>query len=380
MTKLKFLTTLAAGVGLLASVGLAAAQDVYKIGISAGNTGYLATIDNAWVVGVELAAEELNKKGGILGRKVVVVSDDNKSEPQEAIKIYQKMINSDEVNVFASGCLSAGNLAAGGLLARAEIPMVVCSILPKEEDHYRWAFSTLPPPLFEVETRLAYLRDHTDIRKIGVIYDPSPYAKFQEKIARDIASKYEMELVGSEQYEQKDADMSVQLSKLHNSDAGAILKMGAGATTLTAANNIKQLGLGIPLLTSLEDLAVFAPAAEILGEDFMFVAAAAQVPSALPEGDLKTAIDTFLASWKKTQGDRDPNWAGRGWDAVMLVKRAVEAANSVEGAAVRDALEKIQGYQGTTGVYNMSPTVHQGLTENPLFLARIKDGKVEILD
>lgn len=380
MTKLKLLMAIAASIATFSLQAPAQAQEVYKIGISAAKTGYVATIDNAWVAAIELAAEELNKNGGIMGRKVVVISDDNKSEPQEAVKIYQKMISSDQVDVFASGCLSAGNLAAGALIAREEIPMVVCSILPREEEHYRWAFTTLPPPLFEVQTRMAYLRDSTEIRKIGVIYDPSPYAKFQEKIARDIAADFGLELVGSEQYEHKDADLSVQLSKLHSAGAGAILKMGVGGTTLTAVNNIKQLGLDIPLLTSLEDIAVFAPASEILGDDFMFVASAAQVPSALPDGPLKDAIDTFVVPWKAKYGDRDPNWAGRGWDAVMLIKRAVENANSFDGAAVRAALEQIQGYQGTTGVYNMSEENHQGLTENPLFLARIKDGKAEILE
>ncbi|MEY4215156.1 MAG: hypothetical protein RL458_3382, partial [Pseudomonadota bacterium] len=54
-------------------------------------------------------------------------------------------------------------------------------------------------------------------------------------------------------------------------------------------------------------------------------------------------------------------------------------ANSFEGSKVRDAIETITGFQGTTGVYNFSPTVHQGITENPFKVATIRAGKVEIV-
>jgi branched-chain amino acid transport system substrate-binding protein len=87
----------------------------------------------------------------------------------------------------------------------------------------------------------------------------------------------------------------------------------------------------------------------------------------------------FLQPWRAKFQDRDPNWGGRGWDAVMLTVKAVEQAGSTEGPKVRDALESIKGWQGTTGVYNFSPDNHQGITENPLYLAQIKDGKVIIV-
>src|SRR3954470_22854483 len=97
-----------AAAALLLGVANASAQDVYKIGISAGLTGYAATVDRAWRDGVEVAVATLNAKGGLMGRKIVVVTEDNRSEPQEAVTVYRKMISSDQVNVFVSGCVSAG--------------------------------------------------------------------------------------------------------------------------------------------------------------------------------------------------------------------------------------------------------------------------------
>lgn len=355
------------------------AEDVYKIGMAAGLTGYAATVDRAWRDGVEIGVDALNTKGGILARKVQVTVEDNRSEPQEAVTAYRKMISSDNVNIFASGCVSAGNFAAAPLVVRAEIPMVLCSILPQQPDQVHWAFTTIPPPRFEVETRLDYLKNKTPIKKIGVLHDPSPYANAQSSAAEKEATNYGLEIVGNEQYKTDDADLSVQIQKMYTAGARAILKIGLGGTTLTAAKNIKQLGLDMLLLTSLEDIAVFRPVAEVLGDKFFFVASPAQVYDALPTSPLKTEIAKFLTPWRAKYGDRDPNWGGRGWDAVTLIAAAADKAKSADGPKVRDALETMDGFQGTTGIYHFSASNHQGITENPLLLATIVNGQVKVV-
>src|SRR5262249_25300773 len=362
---------------LLVMAGAARAED-YKVGMAAGLTGYAATVDRAWRDGVEVAIDALNAKGGISGCKVDLVVEDNRSEPQEAVTVYRKMISSDKAQVFASGCVSAGNFAAAPLVVRAEVPMVLCSILPQQPDHVKWAFTTIPPPRFEIETRLDYIQQKTPIKKIAVLHDPSPYANAQKAADEKEAKDYGLEIVGIEQYKTDDADLSVQIQKMYAAGGRALIKIGLGGTTLTAAKNIKQLGLDMIMLTSLEDIAVFRPVAEVLGDKFFFVASPSQVYDALPDGALKTEIGKFLTPWRANYQDRDPNWAGRGWDAVMLPAAAAEKAKSGDGAKLRDALESMDNFQGTTGVYHMSPTNHQGITENPLLLARIVNGKVEV--
>ena len=336
-------------------------------------------VDRGWRDGVEVAAAALNAKGGIMGRKIEVITEDNKSEPQEAVTVYRKMISSDKVDIFLSGCVSAGNFAGAPLTVRAQIPMVLCSILPQNPDHVKWAFSTLPPAGFEVATRLEYLKDKTQIKKIGVLHDPSPYAVLQKNMAEKTAGNYGLELVGIEQYKQDDADLSVQISKMHAAGARAILKIGLGGTTLTAAKNIKQLGLDMLMLTSVEDLAVFRPVAEVLGDKFFFVASPSQVYDALPDSPLKAEITKFLGPWKAKYEDRDPNWAARGWDAVQLTARRSRRARASKARRCAMQLETITGFQGTTGVYNMSPTVHQGITVNPFLLATIIGGRVKVV-
>jgi branched-chain amino acid transport system substrate-binding protein len=369
---------LAAACAATLLAGQAGAEDVYKIGVSAALSGYAVTLDRPWRDGLEVAVAYVNAKGGIMGRKVQLIVEDNKSEPQEAVTVYRKMISSDKVDIFMSGCLSAGNVAAAPFVARAQIPMVLCSILPPQPEQVKWAFSTLPPPRFEVETRLDYLKSKTQLRKAGVLFDPSPYATLQKNIAVSIAPDYGVELPVIEQHKQDDADISPQISKINAAGLKALVRLGIGGSTITIAKNIRQLGLDTLVLGSSDDLAVFKPAGETLGEQFLFVVMPSQAYDTLPEGPVKQEIGRFLPLWRAKYSDRDPGWGSRAWDAVMIAAAAVQKAKSFQGPKVRDALETLSDFQGTGGVYHFSPAVHQGITQNPFLIAAMVNGKVQV--
>jgi branched-chain amino acid transport system substrate-binding protein len=356
-----------------------ASKDPVRIGVSAGLTGYAATADTGWRDGVLLAVEVLNARGGLLGQPVQVIVEDNRSEPQEAVTIYKKLATSDHVNLFANGVLSAGNFAGAPVAVQAKIPMLLGSVLPKPSEQEKWAFTPITPPAFEVETRLEYLKNATQIRKIAILSDPSPYAKLQAGVIEQEAEKYGLTVVAKEQYKQDDADLSTSIVKINEAGAGAILKIGLGGTTLTAAKNIKQLGLDILLLTSLEDVAVFRPVAAVLGDHFFFVASPPQLYDELPDSAMKVAIKTFIDPWRQKYGERDPNWAVRGWDAVMIAANAIESIKSVDGTKMRAAIEDIHGLQGAGGTYTFGPTKHFGMTDNPLSLVQIINGKLRII-
>ena len=99
---------------LLAAPSLALAQsgEAIKIDIAGGMTGYLASIDRGWRDGVGVAAEKISKEGGVLGRKLDVIVEDNRSEPQPTVTAVNKLIVSDKVSILLNGCSSAGNAAA----------------------------------------------------------------------------------------------------------------------------------------------------------------------------------------------------------------------------------------------------------------------------
>jgi branched-chain amino acid transport system substrate-binding protein len=368
---------------LLATAVLAAlpagaqAQDVYKIGASVGLTGYAAANDRFWRDGLNVAADVINAKGGILGKKIQIITEDNRSEPQEAVVGYRKMMSSDGVQIFASGCVSAGNFAAAASVVRAKIPMVLCSILPRQPEEQKWAFSTLAPPRFEVEVRYQYLKDKTQIRKIGILHDPTPYALLTKDIGAKIAPDFGLEVVAIETYKPDDADLSVQIGRMNAAGAGAIIKMGQGGSTVTAAKNIRQLALDkLILMASIDNVTVFRGAAESLGDRFLFAAPPVQLPEALTDPGMKAAVESFLKAWTAKHGDADPYAAARAYDAMMVIANGVTAAKTTDGAAVRDAIEKLPTYQGAAASYSFSAEHHMGIVKNPFFIGSVQGNKL----
>ena len=357
----------------------ARAEDPYKIGSSVGLTGYASVIDRAWSDGLAVATDALNEKGGLLGHKIEIITEDNHSQPQDAVVGYRKMISSDKVGLFNSGCVSAGNFAAAAFVMQAKLPMYLCSILPKREQEQEWAFSFLAPPRFEIESRYRYLKEKTSIRKVGLLYDPTPYALMMKGLGEELAKQFGLEVVSSESYKPDDADMTVQIGRINAAGGGAIVKIGQGGSTVTAAKNIKQLGLDkMLLLASNDDGSIFEQAGGVLGERFLFVAPAVQLPKDLQPGPTKDAVDAFLKYWKPKFPDRDPANGARAFDSMMVLAKAVEIAKSTDGKAVRDATEKVPSYQGAYAVFNFSKEQHNGITENPFLIGTFRNGELRL--
>jgi branched-chain amino acid transport system substrate-binding protein len=366
---------------LAVASALPASADDIVIGSSLGLTGYGSLTDGHWRDGLELAVAQVNAKGGVLGKKLKLVYEDNKSTPQQAVVVYRKMMSEDKVVAFDSGCISAGNFAAASFITKAKLPMFLCSILPRLPNEQKWAFSFLPPPKFEVDTRYEYLKTKTNIRKIGILGDPSPYGMLMRKIAIAEAKNYGMEVAANESYQQDDADFSVQIGRINAAGAGAIIMIGQGNAVITTANNVKQLGLDKMLfLSSINERAIVLAAGKILGDQYMFPAPLIQVaqddPGVIKDPHARAAAEEFLGRMKAKYGDIDPAQASRAWDSLIMMAKAMEAAKTTEGTAVRDTFEKIGHYDGAGASYNFSATQHIGVTKNPYQIAHIVNGKI----
>jgi len=362
----------------------ASAQETIKIGSSLGLTGYGSLTDGHWRDGLELAIAAVNAKGGVLGKKLQLVYEDNKSVPQEAVVVYRKMMSEDKVVAFDSGCISAGNFAAASFVTKAKLPMFLCSILPRLPDEQKWAFSFLPPPKFEVDSRYEYLKNKTDIRKVGILGDPSPYGTLMRNIAVEEAKNYGLEVAANESYQQDDADFSVQIGRINAAGAGAIIMIGQGNAVITVSNNIKNLGLNkMLLLGSINERELLIEAGHVLGEQYLFPSPMIQVAiddlGMISDAKARAAAEAFITPLKAKFGNKvDSSQTSRAWDSLLMMAKAMEAAKTTEGTAVRDAFEKLGPYVGAGAPYEFSAIQHVGITRNPYVIAYVKDGKLAI--
>lgn len=364
----------------------ASAQETYKIGASLGLTGYGSLTDGHWRDGLVAAIAAVNAEGGVLGKKLDLVYEDNKSTPQQAVVVYRKMMSEDNVMAFDSGCISAGNFAAASFVAQAKLPMFLCSILPRLPDEQKWAFSFLPPPKFEVEARYDYLKNKTDIRKIGILADPSPYSMMMRGLAEKEAADYGLTVVANEAYQQDDADFSVQIGRINAAGGGAIMMIGQGNAVVTVANNIKHLGLDKMLLMgTINEKDILLSAGKVLEGQFLFpspliqVAAAADDLGVITNPASRAAAQAFFTAFKAKNPDTDTAQASRAWDSILMMANAIKKAKSVDGTAMRDAFETLGHYDGAGASYDFSTDQHVGITQNPYVVAAVKNGKLMIV-
>ena len=381
---MNFKKTLAVAATILAlPVLTASAQETYKIGSSLGLTGYGSLTDGHWRDGLELAIEAVNAQGGVLGRKLQLVHEDNKSTPQQAVVGYRKMMSEDKVIAFDSGCISAGNFAAASFVSKAKLPMLLCSILPRQPEEQKWAFSFLPPPKFEVDARYAYLKEKTDIRKIGILSDPSPYSMLMRGIAEKGAAEFGLTVVANETYQQDDSDFSVQIGRMNAAGAGAIIMLGQGNAVVTVANNMKALGLNkMLLLGSINETDILQSTGKIIGDQYLFPAALIQIASndlsVITDPASRAAAEAFVKVAKNKPGTADSAQAARAWDSILMMVAAIKKGNSVDGTSIRDNLEKLGHYDGAGASYDFTTEEHVGITKNPYVIAVVKDGKLAL--
>ncbi|UFS76326.1 ABC transporter substrate-binding protein [Tardiphaga sp. 37S4] len=357
----------------------ASAQQTIKIGSSLGLTGYGSATDGHWRDGMQIAIEAVNAQGGVLGKKLELVIEDNKSTPQQAVVVYRKMMTDDKVAAFDSGCISAGNFAAASFVSRAKLPMFLCSILPRQPDEQKWAFQFLPPPKFEVDARYRYLKDKTDIRKVGILSDPSPYSLLMRGLAEKGAEEFGLTVVANESYQQDDADFSVQIGRINAAGAGAIIMLGQGNAVVTVVNNIRSLGLTkMLMLGSINELDILLSAGKVLGDQYLIPSPLIQVAAddinVITDPTARAAAEPFVRAMKAKFGKSDNAQASRAWDSIMMMAAAMKKANSTDGTAVRDAFEKLGHYDGAGASYDFSAENHIGIIKNPYVIAFVKDG------
>ena len=183
-----------------------------------------------------------------------------------------KLIHSDKVDILVNGASSAGNLAVSPLAARASLPLLIQGLLPKKDSpEYKWTFTTYPPFVAEIAPRFEYLSQKTNVKKVGVLYDPTPYSRALNKVGAKVAAKNGITVVGEQQFKFSDTDLSVHIKKLVAAGAEAIIRNGVGPATIVAAKNMKELNIKVPMIATIDDLSVQRAASGAIGTQLLFV-------------------------------------------------------------------------------------------------------------
>lgn len=353
------------------------AADPIKVGSVLSVTGPAAFLGDPELKTLQLYVDELNKKGGVLGRPLQLVHYDDGSDANKANGFAKRLIEDDKVDVMIGGTTTGATMSMAPVVERAGVPFIsLAGAVVIVEPVKKWVFKTPHTDRMAAEKVFEDMKKR-GISKVALLAETSGFGQSGKKETEGVAAKYGITLVASETYGPKDTDMSPQLTKIKNAPGvQAVFIFGLGQGPAIATKNVKQLGISLPLyhahgVASEEFLKLAGPAAE----GVRLPAAALLVADKLDNKDPQKPVVTeyaraFQARWKTDVS----SFGGHAYDGLMLTVDAIKRANSVDKAKVRDALEATKGYVGTSGKVTMSASDHMGLDLSAFRMLEVKSG------
>jgi branched-chain amino acid transport system substrate-binding protein len=361
----------------------ALAADPIKIGSVLSATGPAAFLGDPEAKTLQLYVEKLNAAGGLLGRKIELVTYDDGSDAAKANGFTKRLIEDDKVDVILGGTTTGATMGMVPLVEKAEVPFIsLAGAVVIVEPVKKWVFKTPHTDRMAAERVFADMKKR-GFAKLALLSETSGFGQSGRKETIAAAAKAGIEIVADETYGPKDTDVTAQLTKIKGvAGAQALLVFGLGQGPAIVTKNIAQLGLKLPHyeshgVASEEYIKLSGDAAE----GVRLPAAALIVADDLPANDpQKPVVVGYSKAYSEAYKSGVSTFGGHAYDALMIYADAVKRAGGTDKAKVRDAIEATKGFVGTGGVVNMSATDHMGLDGTAFKMLEIKGGKWTLVD
>jgi branched-chain amino acid transport system substrate-binding protein len=353
-------------------------KEPYKVGAVFSVTGRTSFLGEPEKKTAVMIAEAINKVGGINGHPLELVIYDDESDETKAVLAVKRLLKKDKVPVIIGPSLSGNTLAVVKVMNDAKVPLVSCAasnkiVTPVVDRH--WIFKVPQSDTHAVEKIYDYLLKN-GIKKIAIMSVSTGFgASGREELLR-LAPQVGIEILADERYGPKDTDITAQLTRIRGTDAQAIVNWSVGPTQVLVVKNWHDLGMtSMPLYQShgfgsRKNITLAAGAAEGVFCPLGRVNIPDLVPADNPQ---KKIIEIYNAAYQEKYKEPLSSFGGHGWDALNLVIDALKAVGP-DSAKIRDYIETRTNFIGQHGVFNFSPTDHNGLTKEAFEMVVVKDG------
>ena len=368
----KVMNFVLAAVTFMFSANVFAAQPI-RIGALFAVTGPAAFLGEPERNSAKMVIDEINKAGGVKGRKLELVVYDTAGDATKAVQLATKLIKDDKVVAIIGPSTTGETMAVIPVAEKEQIPLISCSAGSKiTEPLKRWVFKTAQNDSLAVGRIYDYLQKKKQTN-VSILTVSDGFGASGREQLKSQAAKYGITVVSDDTYGPKDTDMTAQLTKIRGAHAQAIICWGTNPGPAVIAKNARQLGIKTPLFMSHGvSSKKFIELAGDAAEGIKLPSGKVVVADLLPASDKqKKPLIAFVKDYQnhyKAEGD---HFGGHAWDAVMLIRNAVE--NGADSAAeIRDQLEKTRGFAGIGGSFNYSPQDHAGLGKDAFVLVEIR--------
>jgi branched-chain amino acid transport system substrate-binding protein len=338
------------------------------IGFYGALTGPTATFAISGRNGVTLAADELNRAGGVLGRPIRVLSEDDRGEASEAASVVSKLITRDHVVALIGEQASSRTLAAAPIAQSYGVPMISptsTNVEVTKKGDYIFRACYIDP--YQGRAAARFARDTLGAKTAALLVDVrSDYSVGLADAFREAFRSLGGEIVSEEKYAEGDSDFSAQLTALRPKAADVLFVPGYYTDAGLIARQARSLGLRSVLL----------------GADGWDSPKLTEIGGTAMEGayfcnhysvdDPAPEVRRFVADYTKRWGAAPDSIAASSYDAMRMLADAIVRAGSTEGRRVRDALAATKDFAGITGAITMDADRNP---IKPIVILKVEGGK-----
>ncbi len=372
-------------IGMLILLGLYPAvgwsKDVYKIGGIFSITGPSSFLGDPEKKSLEMVVDKINAEGGIDGHMLEAVIYDTEGDPGKAVLAVNKLISKDNVLAIIGPSLTPTTLAVVPIVEKSQVPLISCAAGIKITEPVKpWVFKTAQSDVLAVAAIYEHMKKH-GIKKVGIITVENAFGESGKEQLLAQAPKFGLEIVQQESFGAKDTDMTPQLTKLRSAQPDAIICWGTNPGPAVVAKNARQMNLNMPLYQSHGVASPkFIELAGDAADGILLPTGKILVAQQLPETDpQKAVLLDYINTFEKRFEMPVSGFGGYAYDAMHLLADALKGTEG-DKQKIRDALEKITGKIGVTGVFNFTAQDHNGLGSDAFVMVKIEKGTWKLLN
>ena len=369
--------------GLLAALP-ASAADPIKIGLVTALSGQSARAGEALTRGLTIAIDEVNAKGGVLGRKVELVRRDDEANPAKGVIAARELVQREKVAVLIGGLDTPVALAIVPFANEQKVPFIdpwaagTGITVNGAKDNYVFRVSARDDLVDKAIVNYA-IKNHS-VKKPGLILVNNPWGESNEKGLTAALKEANIQPAGIEKFEGNDVDVVPQLARLKQAGADVLFLVGNVGPSAQVVKSLDRMGWKVPIVSH------WGPAGgrftELAGpnaRDVVFIQTYSFFGKLSPVGE--RVLTALKAKYPDVKGPGDVTPAvgvANAYDALHLAALAIEKAGSTKGEAIRDAMYKIERHEGLIKTYDkpFSPGHHEAVGENDYIWTRFEDNQI----
>jgi branched-chain amino acid transport system substrate-binding protein len=355
---------------ILGVAGTGFAQDVIKIGefgsLSGDNAGFGTTQNN----GVQIALEEVNAGGGVLGKKIQLIVEDNQTKQGETTTIVRKLISQDHVAAIVGEVASSKTLEAAPIAQAAKIPLIATAATnPKVTQTGDYIFRVCFIDDFQGEVIARFVLEKLQKKKVAFLTDvKQDYSVGLTKFAGDYLTKHGGTIVKEQSYSSGDKDFRAQLTDIKSANPDVIIITGYYPEAALIAKQARQFGIKSVFVggDGWDDPALISIGGKAVEDSYYsnHFSADAKAP----------IVQAFVQKYKEKYG-RDPNaFAALGYDAFKLLVDAIKRAGGTDPEKLRQAIADTKEFEGVSGKITIGPDRN---AVKPALILQVKDGTLK---